>query len=60
MEVSAAEGSEEKTSVNENSEAGEGSKERKRLSVPCIIMFVLSGLYLVAEWIMSLLDGFGI
>ena len=60
MEVSAAEGSEEKTSVNENSEAGEGSKKKEGFSVPCIIMFVLSGLYLVAEWIMSLLDGFGI
>lgn len=35
-------------------------KEKKSLSAPVIVMFVLSGLYLFVDWILALISGFGI
>ncbi len=48
------------SSTAASSADGKETKEKQKLSIPCIVMFVASGLYLVAEWIISLLDGFGI
>lgn len=57
VEVSVSASNKEKSEDEELSEEL-GTKEKPMLPIASVVMFVLSGLYLVYEWVMALVEGF--
>lgn len=58
--TSSVENPKEETEVNSSAEAEELNPKHEKMSTITVIMFVLSGIYLILDWLSALLSGLGV